>query len=277
MPRISIITVNYNDAEGLQKTMDSVLGQSFSDFEYVVIDGGSSDNSAQVIEERQRQLAYWVSEADTGVYEAMNKGLRQAKGDYVLFLNSGDRFHSTEVLERVAPALTTGEDILYGNMVFQGKNTEFLREYPDTLTFQYFLERSIPHPAAFIQRSLFDQLFYYSEVFKIVSDWEFFIYAVCIKRVSYRHIPETISIFQMDGLSNDPKNAALMMEEKMKVYRNYFQPYYETALQHQKLTALMQTEEMRLVQTLRKDPAGKKWMLRGLRWLSKRFSKKDTN
>ena len=88
--KLSIITVNYNDAKGLERTIKSVISQSYQDFEFIIIDGGSSDGSLDIIKKYERHIDYWVSEPDGGIYQGMNIGLRQAKGDYVNFMNSGD-------------------------------------------------------------------------------------------------------------------------------------------------------------------------------------------
>ncbi len=90
--KLSIITVNLNNKDGLQKTIDSVISQTFKDFEWIVIDGGSTDGSKELIEKYSDYISYWVSEPDKGIYNAMNKGIKVAKGDYLEFLNSGDIF-----------------------------------------------------------------------------------------------------------------------------------------------------------------------------------------
>ena len=101
MSKISIITINYNDLKGLQKTFNSVVNQSNKDFEYIVIDGGSSDGGKEFLEQNSDKLAYWISEKDSGVYNAMNKGIKAAKGEYLLFLNSGDFLVDDNVIEKV--------------------------------------------------------------------------------------------------------------------------------------------------------------------------------
>ena len=108
---ISIITVNYNDSSGLLKTIKSVIGQKFSDFEYIIIDGGSVDGSKDVILKHQEHFSHWVSEEDRGIYHAMNKGIKAARGEYLLFLNSGDYLHSEVVLQRVSSQLNGGQGI----------------------------------------------------------------------------------------------------------------------------------------------------------------------
>ena len=114
--RLSIITVNYNNKDGLQKTIDSVISQTFKDFEWIVIDGGSTDGSRELIEKNKNYFSFWCSEHDKGVYNAMNKGIVHAKGEYLNFMNSGDCFVSNKVLEKIFSNDYTN-DILYGNVV----------------------------------------------------------------------------------------------------------------------------------------------------------------
>ena len=123
MTKLSIITINYNNADGLQKTIKSVISQTFKNFEYIIIDGHSSDKSIDVIKENENYFAYWCSEKDRGIYDAQNKGIQKAKGDYLLFLNSGDCLENEKVLEKVF-ALTPKEDLLYGELIFDfGRTT----------------------------------------------------------------------------------------------------------------------------------------------------------
>ena len=107
--KLSIITVNYNDAKGLQRTIESVLCQTFHDYEFIVIDGGSTDGSVEVIKRYEKYIDYWVSEQDGGIYPGMNKGLRQAKGEYVNFMNGGDCYHSSDVLEKIFSKYVLGK------------------------------------------------------------------------------------------------------------------------------------------------------------------------
>ena len=94
--KVSVITVNYNNLKGLERTISSVLSQSFSDFEYIIVDGGSTDGSKEYIESKQEYINQWVSEKDHGVYNAMNKAIRMAQGEYCIFMNSGDHFFSSQ-------------------------------------------------------------------------------------------------------------------------------------------------------------------------------------
>ena len=116
MMKYSIITINYNNKDGLKKTIESVINQSCKDFEYIIIDGGSTDGSVDVIRQYADRINYWISEPDKGVYNAMNKGVAQAHGEYLNFMNSGDCFSDNSVLENIAHSLCS-YDIVTGKVI----------------------------------------------------------------------------------------------------------------------------------------------------------------
>jgi glycosyltransferase involved in cell wall biosynthesis len=157
-PKLSIITVNYNNREGLQKTILSVLQQTSNCYEYLIIDGDSSDGSKEIIEDNKDRLSYWISEPDSGVYEAMNKGIRKAQGEYLLFLNSGDFFVNEKVLEIVF-SIPHESDLLIGqcHVSLNGK-VIYTVIPPPKLTFGFLYHQGIPHQSTFIKRELFDRL-----------------------------------------------------------------------------------------------------------------------
>lgn len=229
MSKISIITINYNDKNGLTKTIESVVNQTLSDFEFIVIDGNSSDGSKEVIEDYKNQISYWVSEPDSGIYNAMNKGIRAAKGDYVLFMNSGDCFLDETILSKCDKLLNDNFDIYYGNLIYfdkkKNKNVDWL--FPNKLTFQFFINHSLPHQASFIKKSLFDSVFYYNENLKIASDWEFFVVAIIKNNATYKHLGITMSEYDFNGISSDPKNYALVQSEKKQTYNQYFSMFID--------------------------------------------------
>lgn len=217
---VSVITVNYNNLNGLKKTMESVFEQTYQSIEYIVIDGGSNDGSVDVIKQFQDQLAFWVSEPDKGVYHAMNKGIKQAKGDYLLFLNSGDHFYSKTSLELFKPfLLQDGDvDILYGHIeVIASK--KFIKTYPNKLNFSYFYEDTLPHPASLIKKSCFDKMLY-DETLKIVSDWKFFMIGVCRYKFTYKSLNKVITTFHHDGISST--SPELVQQEREQVLEETF-------------------------------------------------------
>lgn len=194
--KLSIITINYNNCEGLRKTIKSVVSQTFRDFEYVIIDGGSTDGSVDVIKEYADRVDYWVSEKDHGIYHAMNKGAFAAHGEYTQFLNSGDYLCDERVLEKVF-ANQFNEDIVCGNM-YTSRGDE--RISPDEVSMAYMLTGTLLHPVSFIKRALFD-VYKYDERYKIMGDRDFFMYHLIKENVSYRKVNVFVAVFDVSGIS----------------------------------------------------------------------------
>ncbi len=220
--KLSIITINFNNLKGLEKTIESVISQTYNNLEYIVIDGGSSDGSKNLIEKYASKISYWVSEPDKGIYNAMNKGILKARGEYLLFLNSGDCLVNNEVLDAVDSCLDQSS-ILYGNGVIIGEgNKEILIKIPDQLTLKYFTKASLFHPSTFIKRELFDTYGLYNEQNKIVSDWEFFLKTIVVNEVSTKKIDLVVSEVEDGGMSRDVKNTALLWEEIGNGLKRYY-------------------------------------------------------
>jgi len=217
---ISVITVNYNNVEGLKKTMTSVFEQTYNELEYIVIDGGSTDGSKEFIESNNYRIGYWVSEPDKGIYHAMNKGIKVAKGTYLLFLNSGDHFYSKEALSYFKPYLLdkTRKDIIYGNIAVVSEN-QWIKTYPEKLTVSYFIKDTLPHPATLINRACFKENLY-DESLKIASDWKFFMIGICKNKFSYLYINEVIASFYLDGISS--KQPELVEKEREQVLNDEY-------------------------------------------------------
>lgn len=221
LPDLSLITINYNNASGLERTFKSVFSQINQSFEYIVIDGGSTDGSKQVIERFESNIHIRVSEPDKGIYNAMNKGLEKAKGTYVLFINSGDELNGDDALNKAIPFLD-GTDIIYSDLMLLSEGREQLKLYPDKLTFQYFLNDSLPHPATFIKRKLIIDEGGYDENLKVCSDWRFFVIALFKTDASYKHIPLTLSRFYLDGLSSSTPGREIILKEKKEIVAKNF-------------------------------------------------------
>ena len=220
MMKLSIITVNLNNREGLQKTIDSVVSQTFRDFEWIVIDGGSTDGSKELIEQYADHFAYWVSEPDKGIYNAMNKGIKVAKGVYLQFLNSGDWLCDSEVLEKVF-GKERSADILYGYMLVEGsKSFSCSAMMKPVLHWTDFIGNTLPHQASFIKRVLFEKFGFYDETYKIAGDTKFFIKAIVWEKATYEFVPEKIATFQPGGISSNE----LRFEERDVRLRNEMFP-----------------------------------------------------
>jgi glycosyltransferase involved in cell wall biosynthesis len=224
-PACSIITINFNNLAGLKKTVESVVKQRLVDFEYIVIDGGSSDGSKEFIETHSSEINYWISEMDSGVYHAMNKGVKVARGEYVLFLNSGDYFFSEESLS-VLIREGQSRDLIYGNLMVDDGSILRIKRYPPVLTFGYFLEDTLPHPATLIKRDLLLSNLY-NEENRIVSDWEFFVNGICKLNVSYIHVDAEVSVFNLEGVSSMPSNQLTIEFEKKRFLQMHYSAFLD--------------------------------------------------
>ena len=229
MSTISVITINYNNFSGLEKTFLSVFSQTKKDFEYIIIDGGSTDGSAAYIENQRGHIDYWVSEPDKGIYNAMNKGIKAATGDFIILMNSGDVFYDDTIIEALSSELKTTDAIVYGDVVLRNekKDTERIQKHPEKLNFSYFYNQTICQQACFIKRSLFDTIFYFNENYKITSDWEFLIYAIYIEKVQTRKIDLLISIYDTSGISGNPDFRQIATKEREQTINKYFLLYKE--------------------------------------------------
>ena len=218
MVKFSVITICFNDKKGLEKTIESVVGQTFSEFEYIVIDGGSDDGSVQAIQKHDGYIDFWISEKDNGIFHAMNKGIKQANGKYLLFLNSGDYLADNYVMESLSKT-DLQEDIVSGNLKICDRNngTSYIKNSPEKITGKYLMTDYLPHPATLIKKKLFYEFGFYNEANRIVSDWEFFLKAFLHHNAGYQKISLCISVFNACGMSSDKNFCQLITDEKENI------------------------------------------------------------
>ena len=219
---LTIITINRNNAAGLERTMQSVVAQTRTDFEYVVVDGASTDGSQDVI--RNQAAAFgdriqWISEPDAGIYSAMNKGIRMATGDYVQFLNSGDSLTAKDVVERMYVSLEKNDypNILYGNMFKAMPDGRTRRDRcfaGKPITLKGFIRGSLNHSPAYIKKALFEEYGLYDESLKIVSDWKWYLQAIVLGDETPVYTDIDVTHFDMTGISET--NAELRESERRK-------------------------------------------------------------
>lgn len=255
--KLSIITINRNNASGLEKTLKSVATQTCKDFEHIIIDGASTDNSVEVIKHyvestnnpspiTQPQSPVtnnpspithhpspiacyqikWISEPDKGIYNAMNKGIRMASGDYIQILNSGDSLFNEYVVERMLAALEEKKypEILYGNMIKQWTDGRTRCDCCEQgkLTMLSFYHGTLNHDPTYIQRNLFEKFGYYDENLKIVSDWEWYLKAIPLGGVQPVYVNLNVTIFDMTGVSES--NTAYWKVERRPVLERELPP-----------------------------------------------------
>lgn len=214
--KISVITINYNNRIGLEKTIRSVLCQTIKDFEFIVIDGGSTDGSVDILKQNDENITYWVSEPDKGIYNAMNKGIQKAEGEYCIFMNSGDAFYDKDVLGRVLLSLD-GTDVIYGNTEYTtGKIRKSKNEPP---YFSFFFVSSFSHQSTFIRTELLKK-YLYDESLKIVADWKFFLQTLILNNGSFKAVDLKISLYDATGISST--NKILYEKEREQVLNSLF-------------------------------------------------------
>lgn len=222
--KLTIVTINRNNAAGLEKTLQSVASQTIKDYEYIVVDGASTDDSVEVIKKHESQFAHfkWISEPDSGIYNAMNKGICMASGEYIQILNSADCLAADDVIERMLEALEKAAypSILYGNMVkcfpdgrrlvdkcFAGEEITMLGMYSGTLN----------HDPAYIRRDLFEKYGYYDESLKIVSDWKWYLQAIIFGGEKPQYVDMDVTLFDMTGISEGVGSREKIREERKTV------------------------------------------------------------
>jgi glycosyltransferase involved in cell wall biosynthesis len=214
--KLSIITVNKNNTNGLEKTIQSVSKQTFTDYEYIVIDGVSEDGSVEIIKKYADKITYWISEPDTGIYNAMNKGIKKASGDYCLFLNSGDCLIAGTTLKNAFREIDGQADIYYSDTLTTHNNTW---KYPDELDVNFFLRTNINHQNTIIRRLLFNSHGYYNEKLRVVSDLEFYLKEIWFYNSRFVHLKTKITKYNMDGISS---TTSLIRQEYPIVLDNVF-------------------------------------------------------
>ena len=253
--KLSIITVNYNNKEGLRRTIDSVLHQTFHDFEFIIIDGGSTDGSKDIIKEYDSQIDYWVSEPDGGIYQGMNKGIKKATGEYLNFMNSGDCFYNDIVLQNVFDKhhtcdIMVGKDYHYNPETQQGFSTIL----PPRISMLTFYIQTLPHQSSFFKRDLFSNTLY-DESLNIVADIKFYIQKICMEGCSIEKINEIICRREPDGISKSYN------EQRIREHQAVLAEFLPSGAlnDYKTLTQLDKTTIYKLLDLL-ENPKGLKWV-----------------
>lgn len=247
--KLSIITINRNNAAGLEKTLMSVASQTCKDFEHIIIDGASTDNSVKVIKQyvestnkstsgfmsgvegsvTHHQIK-WISEPDKGIYNAMNKGIRMASGDYTQILNSGDCLASATTIEQMLCELEKNDypDFLYGNMTKvwpDGRKFKGGGGKTKTFTFFDFYSGMLDHDGALVRKELYDRFGFYDENLKICSDWKWMLNVVPLGGVQPVYVDVDSILFDMSGVSeSEGRNKGVIAREKRMVLEKTLNP-----------------------------------------------------
>lgn len=252
--KYSIITINYNNKEGLEKTILSVLGQTYKDLEYIIIDGGSTDGSVDVIKKYADRLDYWISEPDKGIYNAMNKGIMQAKGDYLNFMNSGDTFFSSTVVEDIT-RMNLSEDIITGGYYNQEKDIKHII-HPQEVTLLTMFKNTFNHQATFYKRKLFAKRLY-DESYVIQSDAKFNYLSIIYDNCSVRIIDYVIAVYDLNGISS---KLEIVDKEWERLLAELFPPRILKDYKNMYTTA--EVPIVSLLPALKDSPSVQRWIYR---------------
>jgi glycosyltransferase involved in cell wall biosynthesis len=218
---VSIITVNYNNASGLEETLKSVSSQSYKNLEYIIIDGGSTDESINVIKKYNSQISSWISESDRGIYDAMNKGIEKASGKYLMFLNSGDILLETDTLKNSLSTLSQmpSVDIFYGDILVANDRRvshKWIKAYPKKIDLDFLRRDTLNHQASFIKSNLFQEFSLYPEKYKLASDY--WLYLKCLLNdKKFYHLNFPIVEYDLGGVSG--MNYDAYLREKQIVWQ----------------------------------------------------------
>jgi len=220
--QFSIITINYNNKAGLEKTIKSVISQTDASFEYLVIDGGSTDGALDVVKSYADKINYWCSEKDKGIYDAQNKGIAKASGAYLLFLNSGDSFHDSKVLQRVGEAINKApRKLVYGNTdLINADNSITHLVPPQKLDLNFWYANTLNHQAVFAHKSLFDEVGTFSLKYKYASDFDFLF--KCYKKHpnQFAHVNHVICDYDNTGLTSNVNLYDLIINEREAILKS---------------------------------------------------------
>jgi glycosyltransferase involved in cell wall biosynthesis len=208
LPLITVVTVVYNGASLIEKTIQSVIHQKYPYIEYVIIDGASADGSVNIIKNYEAKITKWLSEKDTGIYNAMNKGIKEATGEWICFLNCGDVFVDTQTVQRIVDSLPLSHtaDIIYGNILVEQQNGtlhERVAKEPCNIHRMHFC-----HQSAFVKTDLL-RAYMFDEKYRMSADLKFFKQCHYDKR-TFAHVNFPTVIYDTSGISNVQRKKGLL-------------------------------------------------------------------
>lgn len=216
--KISIITVCYNNLEGLKLTAESIAKQTSQDFEWIVIDGASTDGTATYLQQLTRKADILVSEPDKGIYDAMNKGMNMARGEYQLYLNSGDYLHDENVIKALLAKEMTA-DVVYGDLEILEGTEKRICQFPHKITPLFLLHSWLGHPSSLIRTEALRSIGGYDLRYRIVADWRLWMY-FCLHDYTFEYCGECISTFVMGGISSTQMDT--VAQERNAIVRELF-------------------------------------------------------
>lgn len=236
MVMISVVTINRNNSSGLRRTLFSVVSQTYADYEYIVVDGDSTDDSKIILQQFLSSINVLIIEPDSGIYDAMNKGLKASSGEYVIFLNSGDTFTSPYVLSELSSA-TEEFDVVFGNIEIQLKSGMKTIHTSETIYFANSYQHDLPpHPSLLVRRSLYLSKGMFDTAYPITADVLTISRIFADPSVTYSKIATIVATFDHSGTSSLVKNELSIYSERRRFISKYFPAYLSDLDSHIRLS-----------------------------------------
>jgi glycosyltransferase len=206
--KVSIITATYNSSESIKRTLDSIASQDYKNIEHIIIDGGSTDDTLEIVKKHHNQISKIISEKDNGIYDALNKGLKIATGDVIGFLNSDDYFSSDQSVSSIVTAFNASNpDIVYGDLMYHSvvnnkiKTIRYWKSNPFEAK-SLFFGWMPPHPTIYCKREVYETYGDFNSNLKISADYDFILRVFKLSNLTKKHVPKVIVNMQMGGASN---------------------------------------------------------------------------
>ncbi|MCX7769945.1 MAG: glycosyltransferase [Proteobacteria bacterium] len=223
MSKLNIIIATYNSESTIQDTLDSIYNQTWKDYEIIVIDGCSKDATCDIIKRNSKKIKYFISEPDSGIYDALNKGILQSDSEWIYFMGSDDLFYDNRVLEDVFNSVENSNfDLVYGNVIF--KQTKKIYDGKFYKIKMHF--RNICHQAIFYRRSIFDRLGLFNLKYPLWADYEFNMRCFGNKQIKIKYINRVISIYNDDGLSSKREDEAFKIDRGVLIKKYFGDMHY---------------------------------------------------
>lgn len=212
--------VTLNAERCIEAALRSLKAQTYTDYELIVVDGGSQDRTLSIIDSMNIPCIKIISEPDTGIYDAMNKGIKRSSGEYLYFLNTDDRLYNSKILFDIDKYLSENDNpsLLYGDIINVYNGKESYHSHPDILEKKFFAGKTITHQAVFARKSLFEKFGYFDLRYMILADYVWLADIIILKSVDYLHINKPVSYYSLEGISSK----AVYWLERHSAYRNYF-------------------------------------------------------
>ena len=233
--KISIITICFNSEKSIFQTFQSVKNQSFNNYEYVLIDGGSIDGTL-TIAKNQDHISKLVSEPDNGIYDAINKGIKNSYGDIIGFLNSDDTFYDKNSLQHIVDAFDKDTDCVFGDLIYTDKNENIKRVWKGSAFKKGAFKKGwMPaHPTFYCRRSIYEKLGQYDDSFKIAGDFELMLRFLEKHNIRSKYIPHTLVNMKVGGASNNG------LKSKLDILKEEFRAFDQNEIKVNKLSYILQ-------------------------------------